>query len=1401
MPGGPQGPKLKLVRQKRFQLEQLVSQNEFIESWRGAFVGETQAYFIKRAREGTILSKDALDHVLTRSFKCQRAIRSNRILSAVERTEVGGQIHIVYPFFDPSTWEPLRTDLFWQHFPGILIRLAVIVDLLHSVDVVHGDMRLSNFLLSRNGCGKQVVLSDLDFAAPAGTHLGGVILGTPGHIPPEVKLNDRLLLESDCYSLGMSLKEYMRVGEPRLAASQLEVFERLNPWIDTLTSEVPASRPRSLLNSLHSAGLLDEREWQAGHRELFALAVLNAFRVWRNEGSARPSPSVLLSEERGTFGIPSELRADLDAIFPASSSRAFRITRQFLESVIMKRCGAYWQLSPTTSQLAELYRKIGQVAGFPRARAFSSTAEQMSPERALEVAANFQQSNEPLKAYLALKATDPSVQPTGSSDRHDAYTCITWQKATLALCLGKLGDACEHFEELLRSTSPSTEFGLTVLTELARLYMLSGDLRRAEALIAIGLDASSRDDSAEQNLNFKRLNAWLLGAQGRIDEASHLLSFVKEECERRGLPTVLARTYNDLGTLAWRRGDFRGARTAYLHNVDHEAWEMRPSEAVSAAAGLAMTFFELADYGSAIKYARQALQHVTTPYDRAKESSLVKHLVLSHGRRGEFSRAEYWLQRLLAADSQQPATSRFAHFYFLSGWLHLCQNRLDDAEYAFVRAEELFTPHSADRNIGKLHMCLAEVALHRDAAESFECSAKSAVEQFQKLGDLASLPEVAFLQGLREVYGGAYEVGNISALTGLLEDLSSDSNCYVAALCTLHILVNATDDFEPASLLRREPVQSVVQRAETPLAKALAAFGAEAKGADSRGSLIATWKAAYSECARGHLVLPAMQLCRRIARAYSGAGKPRPASKYLLQGRELARALGNERFVRDFDREIESVRRLIPDQQRAIQLIAGVAHVLEAVDDKSRAFERIVKYAVEETGAERGVLFLHSKESEQLVVKAAVNCEDECLVEIRDFSQSIPKAAFAKCSPLVIEDATKDRRLNRSKSVAYYNVLSVVCVPITLEGTPIGVLYLDHQTIPAVFTEGDLELVRALSGVVASLIRTVSDLGTLKSQSTQLLSDLCAVGVGREFYTENKSLRQLLEKLPNIARTKSSVLLLGESGTGKELLAQAIHSASLRKDEPFIKVNCAAIPASMVESELFGIVNRAATGVGEREGKFSAADGGTLFFDEICDMPLEMQAKVLRAIEKQEFEKVGSNRTIYTDIRFLYASNRDPKDLLAKEKFRLDLYHRINTIIVEIPPLRNRPEDIMPLATHFARTFALPGVNPIQFSARAIGALLRHAWPGNVRELKNTVERLSALSPGMQIEIEHLPRELAAGVHGEHDQKRGQEMEAHQIRDLLVGHAWNQSAVAKILSMPLSTLRYKIQNYKIRRSP
>jgi len=304
----------------------------------------------------------------------------------------------------------------------------------------------------------------------------------------------------------------------------------------------------------------------------------------------------------------------------------------------------------------------------------------------------------------------------------------------------------------------------------------------------------------------------------------------------------------------------------------------------------------------------------------------------------------------------------------------------------------------------------------------------------------------------------------------------------------------------------------------------------------------------------------------------------------------------------------------------------------------------------------------------------------------------------------------------------------------------------------------------------------------------------------------SQKMKDVLETVAMVAPTEASVLILGESGTGKELIANALHQGSNRTDKRFIKVNCAALPETLLESELFGHEKGAFTGaIGRRPGRFELADGGTIFLDEIAEMTLATQAKLLRVLQEREFEPLGSTKTVKVDIRIIAASNKILGEEVKKGTFREDLFYRLNVVPINLPPLRDRKEDVPLLIEHFLSIYNEKNSRRLQgFHPRALDALMRYAWPGNIRELENVVERAVILTRDDYVPFSELP-EPVRGTDGDplSDQFREgirpgmtiREMEKELIIKTLEDNDGNRTRTSRVLGITRRTLQHKLKEY------
>ena len=461
--------------------------------------------------------------------------------------------------------------------------------------------------------------------------------------------------------------------------------------------------------------------------------------------------------------------------------------------------------------------------------------------------------------------------------------------------------------------------------------------------------------------------------------------------------------------------------------------------------------------------------------------------------------------------------------------------------------------------------------------------------------------------------------------------------------------------------------------------------------------------------------------------------------------------------------------------------------------------------------AVRGAVALLDERTGDLHVRAGLGLAGDGQSIRYPLGEGITGQVAASGESIVVPEISQDPRfLHRaaSRRERRSGELSFVCVPILLHRRPVGTLSIEIPHRPERDFERLLKFLRVVASMISQAVRIHRLLETerqrLVSENAQLRQELLQRYDFSDMVGASGPMRQLYEEMARVAGTNTTVLIRGESGTGKELIAQAIHYHSPRARKPLIKVNCAALPETLVESELFGHEKGAFTGAQARKkGRFELAHGGTIFLDEIGELSPAIQVKLLRVLQEREFERLGGTQPVSTDVRVVAATNRDLEKALADGGFREDLYYRLNVFPIFIPPLRERRSDVLPLADHFAEKYAREhGKSIKRISTTAIDMLASYHWPGNVRELENTIERAVLMADGEVIHGHHLPPTLqtaeATGtvVHA----SLGGAVEAFErglIEDALKTSRGNRAKAARLLSTTERVVSYKVRKYGI----
>ncbi len=508
----------------------------------------------------------------------------------------------------------------------------------------------------------------------------------------------------------------------------------------------------------------------------------------------------------------------------------------------------------------------------------------------------------------------------------------------------------------------------------------------------------------------------------------------------------------------------------------------------------------------------------------------------------------------------------------------------------------------------------------------------------------------------------------------------------------------------------------------------------------------------------------------------------------------------------------------IKDTARAINELTclyEVTRALSTAPDIKNALTEILEILSVRAGMERGAITILNPKAKELQIEVAKGLSLKAKRRGRyKLGEGITGTVVATGEPIVVPRIGSDPRfLNKTKSRMpdERDELSFICVPIKAGDVAIGALSVDRRFTGENALEDDLRLLTIISGLIAQSVKKLQaehlEKKSLLEENRKLKEALREHHSFGRLIGRSARIQEVFEMAHRVSASNATVLIRGESGTGKSMIAKAIHYNSPRAKHPFVTVNCSALPETLVESELFGHERGAFTGaIQAKKGRFEMADKGTIFLDEIGELPISVQIKLLNVLQEREFLRVGGQRPIKCDVRIVAATNKNLENALEQGQFREDLYYRLNVFPIYIPPLRERKTDILLLAEHFLEKYTKQNNKSITgISPSAIDLLIQHRWPGNIRELENCIERAVLICDEDTIRSHHLPPTLQPSktIGGRREEgsqslkERVASFEKELIIDALRKAKGNQTRAAQMLKTTLRIINYKIQKYGI----
>jgi Nif-specific regulatory protein len=550
-----------------------------------------------------------------------------------------------------------------------------------------------------------------------------------------------------------------------------------------------------------------------------------------------------------------------------------------------------------------------------------------------------------------------------------------------------------------------------------------------------------------------------------------------------------------------------------------------------------------------------------------------------------------------------------------------------------------------------------------------------------------------------------------------------------------------------------------------------------------------------------------------LADALTALGRTDEARACRLKGGELiqlaAGRIEDPDWRRDFlDQPV--IRKLLAtvpkeSETKRIEALYDMIHALNSENDPEALLESSLQMAMQAVDAERGMILLSGPTGSDFSVRLARNLEKETEVDVETFSRRIVSQAEQGESILAL-DAGQDDRFKDFKSVSLFRIRSLMCVPMRSRGRIVGTVYLDSRRQGKPFTRDDLRFVEAFADHAALALENTRRRAELEIENRRLKAVVGERSSYGKIVGRAPAMQKIFDLLERIAASDVTILIQGESGTGKELVARALHFNGPRKDKVFVSENCAALPETLLESELFGHVKGAFTGADrDRAGLFEQAHGGTLFLDEVGDTSQAMQARLLRVLQEGELRRVGGDHPIKVDVRVITATNKDLQAEVTAGRFREDLYYRLAVVPVQLPPLRERIGDVPFLAGHLMEQIASArGRAAPRIDAEILDAMERYPWPGNVRQLENVLRRISLLAGDAPITREVIESDsglalMFLGKQAEMGPLLSMvKTEEEQIRRALEAAAGNRDRAARLLGISRATIYRKMREYSLR---
>ncbi len=957
--------------------------------------------------------------------------------------------------------------------------------------------------------------------------------------------------------------------------------------------------------------------------------------------------------------------------------------------------------------------------------------------------------------------------------------------------------ALNYFQKGLKIPHEDNHQKTLLLSDIGWVYMCCGDFEKALFYSQKAIEiAEKHNDQLGLNYVHSTLGAVYLQKEN-YKKASQYYKKVLIIALRMHNNNLIKSTLYNLGQILWKTGKPKEAEKFYQKGL-------KIDEKHSDVYGIALYYRALGilaqeqnDFDTALKYYNSAL----TIFKRIGDNRMIAHVCMelgvAHKERGNLNKAIQDYETALSISHQLEDKLLTTRIYNYLGNLY---KKAGDFKKAISNLKKSLKITEYTKNIEiipYLYYNIGETFMLQNKLEEASKFLHKSFHLFQKQKSKKGIAEIC--STLAEYY--------------LLTNNLSTAESYCVKGIKLCKKINLT-----LSLGILQRIIGTVYSRKGEIDKALVSYSKSIKILEN---LKVTDELGKTLLVAGEEIF---SIREKVGKKFWREGLLEQILTRLKQAEEIFKNLNADTYLKRVNfliLEIEKYSPLllepIPGKDKRLKALYRMTQIINSTIEVNELLKKILDITIEIMEAERGFILL--REGNNLVVKIARNMDKQSIKDMSDFSMTIVEDVEKKGERIITSSAQEDPRFKDRKSITKLRLLSILCVPFRIKDRTVGAIYIDNRRKSNAFTSEDLEFLRAFCNQAAiSLENAVlmqqirNDHKLLKLENIDMKDEITHLRTAVEerynfgnLIGKSKPMQEVYNTLERVIKYSSPVIIEGETGTGKELAANITHYSSSRKDKNFVIVNSSAIPENLLESEIFGHIKGAFTGaIQDKKGLFEIADGGTIFFDEIGEMSPNIQAKLLRVLQDGEFRRVGATKSKKIDVRVVVATHRNLQEQIKQEKFREDLYYRLNVLSIKMPPLRERKEDIPFLATYILRKLRKKlHKNITGFTSEALYLLQDYSWPGNVRELENVIERTIIMSEGKKITQKDLPISLIQEkpINGKDTGKKIirslADAERETIHAALKSTSGNKRKTIKILGVSRPTLDKKLKKYNL----